>query len=193
MIINMTTTQIKKVKDKYKITLGEETIIVSEETVLKFRLFNDKDLDNLEEIKKYDLYEQYKSKAISYHLKYGKNSKEVLNYLLDKELEYDYASLIVNELIEKRIINDELICQNLAASLARNGNGPLMIKMKLKQKLFNDELINKSIDLISLDDYLFGFNKINDKAISKYSKLDDEFIKKYKIKEFLYRHGYIND
>ena len=189
----MTTTQIKKVKDKYKITLGEETIIVSEETVLKFRLFNDKDLDNLEEIKKYDLYEQYKSKAISYHLKYGKNSKEVLNYLLDKELEYDYASLIVNELIEKRIINDELICQNLAASLARNGNGPLMIKMKLKQKLFNDELINKSIDLISLDDYLFGFNKINDKAISKYSKLDDEFIKKYKVKEFLYRHGYIND
>ena len=189
----MTTTQIKKVKDKYKITLGEETIIVSEETVLKFRLFNDKDLDNLEEIKKYDLYEQYKSKAISYHLKYGKNSKEVLNYLLDKELEYDYASLIVNELIEKRIINDELICQNLAASLARNGNGPLMIKMKLKQKLFNDELVNKSIDLISLDDYLCGFNKINDKAISKYSKLDDEFIKKYKVKEFLYRHGYIND
>ena len=37
MIINMTTTQIKKVKDKYKITLGDESILVTEETVLKYR------------------------------------------------------------------------------------------------------------------------------------------------------------
>ena len=48
MIINMTTTQIKKVKDKYKITLGDESVLVTEETVLKFRLFNPKELDNLD-------------------------------------------------------------------------------------------------------------------------------------------------
>ena len=52
MIINMTTTQIKKVKDKYKITLGDESVLVTEETVLKFKLVNPKELPNLDEIKK---------------------------------------------------------------------------------------------------------------------------------------------
>ena len=80
MIINMTTTQIKKVKDKYKVTLGDESVLVTEETVLKFRLFNPKELDNLDEIKKYDLFESYKNKAISYQVKYAKNSKEVISY-----------------------------------------------------------------------------------------------------------------
>ena len=53
-----------------------------EETVLKFRLFNSKELDNFDEIKKYDLFENYKNKAISYQVRYAKNSKEVISYLL---------------------------------------------------------------------------------------------------------------
>ena len=191
MIINMTTTQIKKVKDKYKITLGDESVLVTEETVLKFRLFNPKELDNLDEIKKYDLFESYKNKAISYQVKYAKNSKEVINYLLDKGLDYNESKEIVDDLIQKKILNDQIIANNLASSLARNSNGLLMIKMKLKNKLFDDEVIDIAINQITIEDYNYGLEKIIDKANNKYSKLEDDYIRRNKIKEYLYRHGYV--
>lgn len=191
MIINMTTTQIKKVKDKYKITLGDESVLVTEETVLKFRLFNPKELDNLDEIKKYDLFESYKNKAISYQVKYAKNSKEVINYLLDKGLDYNESKEIVDDLIQKKILNDQIIANNLASSLVRNSNGLLMIKMKLKNKLFDDEVIDIAINQITIEDYNYGLEKIIDKANNKYSKLEDDYIRRNKIKEYLYRHGYV--
>ena len=191
MIINMTTTQIKKVKDKYKITLGDESVLVTEETVLKFRLFNPKELDNLDEIKKYDLFESYKNKAISYQVKYAKNSKEVINYLLDKGLDYKESKEIVDDLINKKILNDQIIANNLASSLARNSNGLLMIKMKLKNKLFDDEVIDIAINQITIEDYNYGLEKIIYKANNKYSKLEDDYIRRNKIKEYLYRHGYV--
>ena len=186
----MTTTQIKKVKDKYKVTLGDESILVTEETVLKFRLFNSKELDNLDEIKKYDLFENYKNKAISYQVRYAKNSKEVISYLLDKDLDYEEASLIVEDLINKKILNDQIIANNVASSLARNSNGLLMIKMKLKNRQFDDNIIDIAIDNISEDDYNLGLEKIIKKANNKYDKLNDDYLKKNKIKEYLYRHGY---
>lgn len=191
MIINMTTTQIKKVKDKYKVTLGDESVLVTEETVLKFRLFNPKELDNLDEIKKYDLFESYKNKAISYQVKYAKNSKEVINYLLDKGLDYNESKEIVDDLIQKKILNDQIIANNLASSLVRNSNGLLMIKMKLKNKLFDDEVIDIAINQITIEDYNYGLEKIIDKANNKYSKLEDDYIRRNKIKEYLYRHGYV--
>ena len=187
----MTTTQIKKVKDKYKVTLGDESILVTEETVLKFRLFNSKELDNLDEIKKYDLFENYKNKAISYQFRYAKNSKEVISYLLDKDLDYEEASLIVEDLINKKILNDQIIANNVASSLARNSNGLLMIKMKLKNRQFDDNIIDLAIDNISEDDYNLGLEKIIKKANNKYDKLNDDYLKKNKIKEYLYRHGYV--
>ena len=187
----MTTTQIKKVKDKYKVTLGDESILVTEETVLKFRLFNSKELDNLDEIKKYDLFENYKNKAISYQVRYAKNSKEVISYLLDKDLDYEEASLIVEDLINKKILNDQIIANNVASSLARNSNGLLMIKMKLKNRQFDDNIIDIAIDNISEDDYNIGLEKIIKKANNKYDKLNDDYLMKNKIKEYLYRHGYV--
>lgn len=187
----MTTTQIKKVKDKYKITLGNESILVTEETVLKFRLFNSKELDNLEEIKKYDLYESYKNKAIAYQVKYAKNSKEVINYLLDKGLDYNESKQIVDDLISKKILNDQMIANNLASSLARNSNGLLMIKMKLKNRQFDDNIIDIAINNISEEDYNHGLEKIVDKANNKYNKVEDDYIRRNKIKEYLYRHGYV--
>ena len=187
----MTTTQIKKVKDKYKVTLGDESILVTEETVLKFRLFNSKELENLDEIKKYDLFENYKNKAISYQVRYAKNSKEVISYLLDKDLDYEEASLIVEDLINKKILNDQIIANNVASSLARNSNGLLMIKMKLKNRQFDDNIIDIAIDNISEDDYNLGLEKIIKKANNKYDKLNDDYLKKNKIKEYLYRHGYV--
>ena len=187
----MTTTQIKKVKDKYKITLGDESVLVTEETVLKFKLVNPKELPNLDEIKKYDLFETYKNKAISYQVRYAKNSKEVISYLLDKDLDLEEATLIVEDLINKKILNDQLIANNVASSLARNSNGLLMIKMKLKNREFDDEIITIAIDNISEDDYNLGLDKIITKANNKYSKLEDSYIRKNKIKEYLYRHGYV--
>lgn len=188
----MTTTQIKKVKDKYKITLGDESIIVSEETVLKFKLVNPKELDSLDEIKQFDLLESFKNKAISYQVRYNKNSKEVIDYLIEKGLDYDESKQIVDDLIQMKLINDKLIANNLASSLARTSNGILMIKMKLANRKFDSSVIDEAINQISEEDYNYGLNKILIKAKDKYSKIEETYIRRNKIKEYLYRHGYIN-
>ena len=191
MIINMITTQIKKVKDKYKITLGEESVLVTEETVLKFKLINPKELDNLDEIKQFDLIETFKNKAISYQVRYNKNSKEVIDYLIDKGLDYDESSNIVLDLINKKLINDQNIANNHASSLARSSNGILMIKMKLTNRQFDSNIIDNAIAQISEDDYNYGLEKIIKKANDKYSKIEESYIRNGKIKEYLYRHGYV--
>ena len=66
-----------------------------------------------------------------------------------------------------------------------------MIKMKLKNKLFDDEVIDIAINQITIEDYNYGLKKIIDKANNKYSKLEDDYIRRNKIKEYLYRHGYV--
>lgn len=188
----MTTTQIKKVKDKYKITLGDESILITEETVLKYRLFNPKELENLDEIKQFDLLETFKNKAISYQVRYNKNSKEVIDYLIDKGLDFYESKQIVDDLITKKLINDQIIANNCASGLARNSNGLLMIKMKLQNRKFDSVIIDNAISQISDEDYEYGFNKIIRKANDKYSKIEETYIRKNKIKEYLYRHGYVN-
>ena len=63
--------------------------------------------------------------------------------------------------------------------------------MKLKNKLFDDEVIDIAINQITIEDYNYGLEKIIDKANNKYSKLEDDYIRRNKIKEYLYRHGYV--
>ena len=106
-------------------------------------------------------------------------------------MDYEEASLIVEDLINKKILNDQIIANNVASSLARNSNGLLMIKMKLKNRQFDDNIIDIAINNITEEDYNLGLEKIIKKANNKYEKLNDNYLKKNKIKEYLYRHGYV--
>lgn len=187
----MEVTKLVKKDLKYECYIDDEPYIFDEEIILKYRLFAGKKLDRLllDEINEANEIQKYYNKALAYQVKYAKSSREVINYLIDKGLSADVAYRIINSLVSKRLIDDERLAIGLAASMARNSNGYNMIRYKLKNKLFNDEIISIAINNLDEEDINIGKDKLLKKLEKQYSKHSD-VIKSKKIKESLYRHGY---
>ena len=185
--------KLTKLKDStFEIEIEEKKYHFDEETILKYRLFEGSDISKkiLEECLEHDSYEIIKKKAYSYHLKYLKNQYEVLHYLMERDVPYELARTAITELAEKKQFDDLHLCTLVAASLARNSNGPYLIKQKLKNRHFEERDISLSIQNISDEDWQEGREKLLKKALKKYDKLSSEFEKKQKVKQIFYRHGY---
>ncbi len=183
----------KKSNGKYEITIDSETYLFDEETVVKFRLVEGKELLNISiaEIQKMDQIEALIRSASSYAIKYAKSSNEVIAYLQKKGVSSYLARKVVTELQQRKMIQDEKLVVLLAASYARDSNGPMLIRLKLKRHLFPDDLIEEALVHLNAEDIEFGKSKLLKKALKQYEKLDD-YQKKMKIKDCFYRHGYID-
>ena len=184
--------QSLKKKDKgYEVTINGKVYSFDEETIIKYRLVKDKELPDafIEEIQASNLLESFKKKALSYHLRYMKSSLEVVEYLKTKGLSENLAIQAVEDLKRLNVLNDKTLAFQMASALARNSNGPLMIRQKLKFHLFESCLIEEVMQNLNADDISLGKEKLLKKAEKKFIKLSD-FDKKRKIKEVFYRHGY---
>ena len=113
---------------------------------------------------------------------YNKNLKE-------QEYSYNVIDRVIEELVAKNIVDDLELAKQQVTYLARNGNGPLLIKEKLKFKLFSSETINIALETIDEEDYHTGKEKLI-KSLKKRYKDDEEKIQEFKIKKQLYNHGY---
>lgn len=178
---------VKKKNSLYEVVCENKTLTVDEATVLKYKLFEGKDITDELEILEYDLERKYYNQALRYQFRYNKSEQEVINYLLDKELSFLMASKIVEELKSKGLINDLTLATNIASSLARLGNGPLLIQLKLKNHLFKEPIIAEAIESISEEDVKEGINKLYKKGLKQYAKHPKQALK---LKEYFYRHGY---
>ncbi len=178
---------VKKKNLLYEVVCEDKSFIVAEETVLKYKLFEGNDIPNELEILEYDLERRYYNQALRYQFRFNKSEQEVINYLLAKELSFSMANKIVTELKSKGLINDLALATNLASSMARLGNGPLMIKVKLKNHLFPENIIAEATDSIAYEDFQEGVNRLYKKGLKQYAKHPNQSLK---LKEYFYRHGY---
>lgn len=179
----------KNSKGLYETIIDNNEYLLYEQTVLEFRLYQGKEIDSIKEILKFNDERLLYSKALNYALKYNKNSSQIKKYLLTKDFNLEDINIVVDELIEKRIINDQIIANNLASSLARNSNGPLLIKQKLKEKGFDYNVILTAIESVNEEEYELGLSKLKNKFNNRY-KSDNDTVRKLKIKKQLYNHGY---
>lgn len=188
----MKVNRLKKNKNGlYEILIENELLILDEETIIKYRLLEGKEISSqeLSIIKLEDEINVLVNKSFDYAFRYKKSTNEVRRYLSSKDISAEIIDKVVNSLIERKLIDDYKLSKDIAASLARNSNGKLMIKEKLRQRLFNQSQIDDAIDNIDEQDYEDGKNKLIIKLERKYSK-EEENIKKIKIKKQLYAHGY---
>lgn len=188
----MKVNRLKKNKNGlYEILIENESLLLDEETIIKYRLLEGKEISSqeLSTIKLEDEINVLVNKSFDYAFRYKKSTNEVRRYLSSKDVSNEIIDKVVNTLIERKLIDDYKLAKDIAASLARNSNGKLMIKEKLRQRLFNQSQIDNAINNIDEQDYEDGKNKLIIKLERKYSK-EEENIKKIKIKKQLYAHGY---
>lgn len=183
---------IKKIDlEKYQVIIDDKEYIFNEDTLVKLKITSNKDIG--QEVITKLLFEEmivdaYK-KALNYHLRYAKSSKECFNYLKSKDISLNIIEEAIARLVANKIINDETLAINIASSYARNSNGPLLIKHKLKQHQFSEDIIRKALENIEQSDYDLGLNKLLIKANKKFAKLEEKN-KIIKIKNFIYQRGY---
>ncbi|MBR6071872.1 MAG: RecX family transcriptional regulator [Acholeplasmatales bacterium] len=184
---------VSKIKNKnnYNVIIDDKSYIFDEDTILEYKLFKDKEIEEiiLDKALESSNIHLYYDKALKYSLKYAKGSKEVYQYLIEKGLDCDKSRKIVDKLVEKRIIDDSKIVEGIVYSLVKSYNGKKMIYEKLKQKKFDVSIINEALNNIDYDLYIEYLNKLYEKIKDKYNKFDD-YIRKNKIKSYLYQRGY---
>ncbi|MDE7106388.1 MAG: RecX family transcriptional regulator [Anaeroplasmataceae bacterium] len=188
----MIVSRLTKIKEStYEVEIENKVYVLDEETVLKYRLFKGYEIskNDLDECIQANELETLKKKAYSYYLKYQKNSHEIIKYLTDREVPYVLALEAIKALEEKGLIDELSLAVHLVGSLARNSNGVNMIRYKLKNRHFKEDIITNAINQLEEEDIEEGKSKLMSKAMKKYGKLSD-FEQKQKIREVFYRHGY---
>ncbi len=182
----------KESSSSYIVIIDNKKYILDEEVVLKYRLFPNNEIsdDIIDCLIDYNSYMEYYNKALNYSIKYAKPSKRIIDYLLDKGCNQENALKIVEELMNKKILNDNILCKNQINYLITNYNGILMIKKKLYEKGFSKEVIDKEMEKLDYDLYYEYLNKCYIKNKDKYNKYDSN-ISKIKLKGYLLQRGYI--
>ena len=191
MIVN----DSKKDKKGYLVTIDNKDYIIDEEIVIKYRLVKNKELEDnlLNKILHDNNMIIYYKKVLNYSLKYNKNSAAIYDYLNKFEINNRDIAEIIDNLIKIHVLDDEKLILNTLDILVRKGNGKLLIKEKLYNLKYREELINLALTKINYDDYFASLKKLYDKALIKYDKETDSYIKNMKIKKYLYQRGYSLD
>ena len=82
-----------------------------------------------------------------------------------------------------------MVASSLTRSYIKDKNGILLIKEKLKDKGFKNEIIEEVLNEIDYDSYFDSLNSLYNKIKNKYDKFDD-YLRVNKIKAYLLSRGY---
>lgn len=167
-------------KNDYEVTIGNINYILSEETVIKYRLVKDKEIENLEAILQFNEYSLSYIKIMNYVIKYP-NSK--YGYFLKLKTKYSESVLkqALDDLEAKGLIDEEKYANFYVNSLQKRGYGPTYIAQALKEKhlVISEELkVNEDALAEEITKYL-----------GKNTKLDQTKLKIKAMNHFL-RKGY---
>lgn len=191
MMITVNSLEKKDNSSLYIVIINEKKYLLDEEVVLKYRLFKNSIVEDdiINEIIEYNDYINYYNKALDYSIKYNKPSKMIYNYLIDKGCSDEYSKKIIDELINKKILNDKLLCKNQIYYLINSFNGKLLIEKKLFEKGFDKIMYQELLNDLDYELYYSSLIKCVNKNKDKYKKYD-KYKAKEKLKSYLIGRGY---
>ncbi len=193
---------IKSIKEKNKnnsiLVIDDKEYILSTDIVVEYFLFKGKEIniDTLNEI--ISLNDEYLmfNKMKNYLLRYQANEKKIRMKLIDNNISFNSTNNIIERLIKIGLLNDDKFIDSFISSLIRKGNGENLIRQKLFDKGFENNLISLKLKDIRCDEYYEALNKMYNKALKNY-KEDEGYQKVQKVKKYLLSRGYtyqdIND
>ena len=187
MIVN----DLKAYKNYYLVIIDNKEYKFSEDTIVNFRLVKGKELskDTLKKALQSEDLNYFYNKALQYQIRYMKGRAEIFNYLISKGVSINNANIILNKLEDTKILDDKMVASSLTRSYIKDKNGILLIKEKLKDRGFKNEIIEEVLNEIDYDSYFDSLNSLYNKIKNKYDKFDD-YIRVNKIKAYLLSRGY---
>lgn len=103
------------------------------------------------------------NRAINYLGYKMRSTLEVGYYLRGKGYDDEVSESIIEELKEKKLINDQRFAQSFFENYCYNLKGPLFIRYQLEQKGINQTLINEQIERYSPDLEVDNIKKVLEK------------------------------
>lgn len=154
--------EISKLKRLYKISFTEpvthstldnaqDKIYVCEDTIVKFMLTRNKELneEELEEILEFDNFAQGKALALYFLSFRARTSAEVKKYLYEHDIRGAQVEAVIDNLSKNDLINDKAYIENyIQGKIQMASTGPYQIKQKLAMKGLDSQKIDESLTLI---------------------------------------------
>ena len=174
-------------KNRYKIFLeSSETLTLHEDIILKYNLLINKQIDDIDKIKKdnnnylvYDL-------ALNYISVKMRCEKEIKEYLKKKQIEDELIDKTIIKLKENGYINDRLYVKSfIIDKINLNKYGPNKIKQELLKLNIDDEIINEEIDNINHKDIINNLEYLIDKKIKVNKTCAGNVLKQKILNEFI--------
>ena len=183
-------TNFKKNRNNYFVTINNQEYELLEETVIKYRVIKDASFDNLEEILTFNETAKYISDMKKYIARYQKSKYNYFLYFKNKykELEENIIIEILDDLDNKKIINDYNYAASKVNSLLNKKNSIYFIRETLIYDKVNIDIIDEILSEIETDDSN-NIKSLISKLDKKYQKYDNK-TRKQKIIKYLLTKGF---
>lgn len=195
-VITKITTQQKNT-DRYNIFLDEGdgekfAFSVDEDVLIKFQLKKGMELDELTRSEIHysdDIRKSYNS-AIGFLAHRIRSEKEIVDYLLKKEVEEPVINEVLHKLKTQDYVNDqEFATAYVRTQINTTDKGPDVIRRELREKGITQELIQHCLLEFSFDLQVEKAGVLAGKFAKKNSKESTRVLKQ-KVDQFLVRKGY---
>lgn len=194
--ITRITTQ-KKQTDRFNIYvnegLGEKyAFSVDEDVLIKYQLKKGTELDEFTQMEV--LYQDTVKKALNTAIHYlalrMRSEKEVKDYLKQKEIEEPIVQEVLHRLYSLNYLNNEdFALAFVRTQINTTDKGPNIIKLELKEKGIEGDIIDKVMKEFTCDIQLSKVIQLCQKAQNK-KRNDSLYIFEQKLKQTLSRKGY---
>ena len=157
----------KSTNGRYILTLEDDSkLSLYEETILEFNLLLTKNIDDVEEISKFNMqYEAYYIALKSINSRY-KSVEEVRKMLKNKEFSSEIVDFVIDRLIKQGYLNDQLFAKlYINNQIVTTSRGPLRIKKDLLDKGVNNSIIDEELIEFNEDIQLEKIDKVINKSI----------------------------
>ena len=183
-------TTFKKNRNNYLVTINNQEYELLEETVIKYRVIKDASFDNLEEILTFNETAKYISDMKKYVARYQKSKYNYFLYFKNKykELEENVIIEILDDLENKKIINDYNYAASKVNSLLNKKNSIYFIRETLIYDKVNTDIIDEILNEIEPADSN-NIKSLISKLDKKYQKYDIK-TRKQKIIKYLLTKGF---
>lgn len=183
-------TTFKKNRNNYLVTINNQEYELLEETVIKYRVIKDASFDNLEEILTFNETAKYISDMKKYVARYQKSKYNYFLYFKNKykQLEENVIIEILDDLENKKIINDYNYAASKVNSLLNKKNSIYFIRETLIYDKVNTDIIDEILNEIETDDSN-NIKSLISKLDKKYQKYDIK-TRKQKIIKYLLTKGF---
>ena len=138
----------KSTNGRYIVSLEDDSkLSLYEETILEFNLLLTKNIDDIEEISKFNMqYEAYYLALKSINSRF-KSEDEVRKMLKNKEYDSEIIEFVIDRLIKQGYLNDQLFAKlYINNQIVTTNRGPLRIKKDLLDKGVSNSIIDEELD-----------------------------------------------